>query len=116
MLAQLLGKHGLGGRVAAYEAASRNGIAQLDLSGVTMICISYLDISGSPSHLRYLIRRLKQKAPGIPILVGLWPAEDSALKDVQLQGQIGANYFTTSLREAVNACVDAAVEKSTAAV
>jgi hypothetical protein len=114
MLAQLLGKHGFGGRVSAYEAASQHGIAQLDLSGIAMNCIPYLDISGSPSHLRYLIRRLKQKAPSVPILVGLWPAEDSALKDVRLKGQIGANYLTTSLREAVNACVDAAAEKSTA--
>jgi predicted PurR-regulated permease PerM len=108
MLAQLLEKHGLGGRVAPYMAASRSGIATLDLTGVAMICISYLDISGSPAHLRYLIRRLNQKAPGIPVLVGLWPAEDTALKDKQLQSQIGANYYTTSLREAVNVCVEVA--------
>ena len=99
------------GRVVAYEVASQHGISQVHLNEVAMICISYLDISGSPSHLRYLIRRLKQKALGVPIFVGLWPAEDSALKDVQLQGQIGANYFTTSLREAVNACMETAVEK-----
>jgi hypothetical protein len=110
MLAQLLAKHGLGARVAPYEAASRSGIAGLDMTGVAMICISYLDISGSPAHLRYLIRRLKQKAPGVPILVGLWPAEDTALTDTKLQNQIGANYFTTSLRDAVNACVDVALQ------
>lgn len=108
MLAQLLGKHGLGGRIATFEAASRNSIAQLDMTGIAMVCISYLDISGSPSHLRYLIRRLRQRAPDVPILVGLWPAEDAALNDKQLQAQIGATYFTTSLREAVNACVAAA--------
>jgi predicted PurR-regulated permease PerM len=112
MLSQLLGKHGLGGRVVAYDLASRSGISTLDLSGVAMICISYLDISGSPSHLRYLIRRLKMRAPGVPILVGLWPAEDTTLKDVQMQRQIGADFFTTSLREAVNQCVDVAHGRS----
>ena len=71
--------------MVAYEVASQHGISQVHLNEVAMICISYLDISGSPSHLRYLIRLLKQKAPGVPIFVGLWPAEDSALKDVQLQ-------------------------------
>ena len=76
MLAQLLEKHGLGSRFAPYAAASRSGIETLEITDVAMICISYLDISGSPAHLRYLIRRLKQKAPGIPILVGLWPAEN----------------------------------------
>jgi hypothetical protein len=108
MLAQLLTKHGLGARVTNYEAASRSGIASLDMTGVRLVCISYLDISGSPAHLRYLIRRLKQKAPSTPILVGLWPAEDTTLKDKQMQNQIGANYFTTSLREAVDVCVDVA--------
>ena len=108
MLAQLLAKHGLGGRVEPYMAASRSGIATLDLTGVAMICISYLDISGSPAHLRYLISRLTKKGPGIPILVGLWPADDTDLKDKQFQNQVGANYFTTSLREAVNVCVGVA--------
>jgi predicted PurR-regulated permease PerM len=108
MLAQLLGKHGLGGRVAPYEAASRSGIETLDVTGVAMICISYLDISGSPAHLRHLIRRLRGSVPGAPVLVGLWPAEDTALRDRQVQQQIGADYFTTSLREAVDACVEAA--------
>jgi hypothetical protein len=108
MLAQLLDKHGLGGRVAPYEAASRSGIEMLDMTGVAMVCISYLDISGSPAHLRHLIRRLKGKSPGVPVLVGLWPAEDTALSDSQVQRQIGADYFTTSLRDAVDACVEAA--------
>jgi hypothetical protein len=109
MLAQLLGKHGLGARAVSYRAASREGIAALDVEGVAMVCISYLNISGSPSHLRYLIRRLRRKLPPqTPVLVGLWPAEDSVLKDERIRAVIGADYYTTSLREAVNACVEAA--------
>jgi predicted PurR-regulated permease PerM len=108
MLAQLMGKHGLGGRVALHEAASRSGIETLDMTGVAMICISYLDISGSPAHLRYLIRRLKGRAPQIPVLVGLWPSEDTVLSNRQAQSQIGADFFTTSLREAVDTCVEVA--------
>ncbi|GAC1328273.1 MAG: AI-2E family transporter [Beijerinckiaceae bacterium] len=110
MLAQLLDKHGLGGRVTPYQAASREGITSLDVDGVAMVCISYLDISGSPSHLRYLLRRLRRRLPTAPILVGLWPAEDSALKDERIRAVIGADYYTSSLREAVNACVEAATK------
>lgn len=116
MLAQLLGKHGLRGRVVPHTAASRSAIAGLDVSGVAMVCVSYLDIGGTPSHLRYLIRRLKAKLPGVPILVGLWPAEDSVLKDEAIQREIGADFYTTSLREAVNVCTSQAhaEEKPTA--
>ena len=64
LLAQLLRKHGLGARVVAHEAVSRPGIRDLDLNGVAMICISYLDISGNPAHLRYLLQRLHQRKPG----------------------------------------------------
>ncbi len=109
MLAQLLGKHGLNGRLVGYADVSRDTIEQLDVTGVAMACVSYLDISGSPSHLRYLMRRLRQKLPkGTPILVGLWPSEDSTLKDKAVQREIGADYFTSSLGEAVTSCVDAA--------
>lgn len=108
MLAQLLRKHGLGARVAPHSAVSRSNIIGLDVSGVAMICISYLEISGNPAHLRYLLRRLRQKVPGAPILVGLWPADDAVLTDEKMKASIGADYFVTSLREAVAACLRAA--------
>jgi hypothetical protein len=108
MLAQLLGKHGLGARIVPYEAASRETVASLDVSGITMVCVSYLDISGTPSHLRYLIQRLKRKLPHVPILVGLWPTEDQVLKEARVRAIIGADYCSTSLREAVSYCIEAA--------
>jgi len=112
MLAQLLGKHGLGARVTPYQAASREEIDTLDVTGIAMVCISYLDISGSPSHLRYLMKRLRRRLPDAPILVGLWPSEDDALRDDRVRAVIGADYYSTSLREAVNSCVEAAGKAS----
>ena len=55
------------------------------------------------------MQRLRQRLPrGTPILVGLWPLEDSALSDREVQRSIGADYFTSSLAEAVTDCVEAA--------
>ena len=105
ILAQLLRKHGLGARVASYETVSRGRIRDLDLSGVAMICISYLDISGSPAHLRYLLERLHQRAPGIPILVGLWPVGEKVLTDAALGRELGADIYVSSLRDGVEACL-----------
>ncbi len=114
MLAQLLGKHGLGARIVPYEAASRETVASLDVSGITIVCISYLDISGTPSHLRYLIRRLRRKLPHVPILVGLWPTGDEVLKEARVRAIIGADCCSTSLREAVSYCIEAAHKASEA--
>ena len=109
MLAQLLGKHGMGARLMPYEAASRERVDMLDVDGVAMVCISYLDIAGTPAHLRYLMQRLRRKLPkGTPILVGLWPAEDAALTDQMVQTEIGADYYTGSLRDTVDTCLKVA--------
>ena len=108
MLAQLLRKHGLGARVEAHSAVLRGNLDQLDLSGVAMVCVSYLEMAGSPTHLRYLLRRLRQKLPGVPFLGGLWPADDAFLKDDGLRQTLGAEYYVTSLHDAVTSCLDAA--------
>ena len=109
MLAQLLGKHGMGARLTPYEAASRERVDMLDVDGVAMVCISYLDIAGTPAHLRYLMQRLRRKLPkGAPILVGLWPTGDAALTDRMVQTEIGADHFTSSLRDTVDVCLKVA--------
>jgi len=112
MLSQLLRKHGLGSRVMPHAVVSRSNIMGLDVTGVAMICVSYLEISGRPAHLRYLLRRLRRHAPNAPILVGLWPAEDEVLRDDALRRTIGADYYVSSLREGVQACLEAARKAS----
>ena len=112
MLAQLLRKHGLGARVTPYQAVSREGIRNLDFAGVAMVCVSYLDITGNPAHLRYLLERLKRKAPGVPVLVGLWPTGEKVLTDAALGREVGADTYVSSLREAVDACLKVAAGSS----
>jgi predicted PurR-regulated permease PerM len=116
MLAQLLRKHGLGARVMGYEAVSRDRIRDLDLTGVAMVCISYLDITGNPAHLRYLLERLKRRAPNLPVLVGLWPVGEKVLTDAAIGRQLGADVYVSSLREAVEACLKAAEGKKGSAL
>src|SRR5271166_278131 len=108
MLAQLLRKHGLGASCVPYEAGSRGAIGALDTRGVAMVCISYLELTGSPSHLRYLLRRLRQRMPEALIVVGYWPAEEEILRDARIRAAIGADYYTSSLQDTVEVCVAAA--------
>lgn len=108
MLSQLLHKNGLKARVLPHEAASRMHIGALDGEGVLMVCLCYLEIGGTPSHLRYMLRRLRQRLPAARLLVGLWPADQAILTDDRLRAAVGADVYTTSLREAVEACLEAA--------
>jgi predicted PurR-regulated permease PerM len=108
MLSQLLHKSGLKARVLPHEAASRLRIGALDGEGVSMVCLCYLEIGGAPSHLRYMLRRLRQRLPTARLLVGLWPVEQAILTDDRLRAAVGADVYTSSLREAVEACLEAA--------
>ena len=111
MLAQLLGKHGLAARTVDNEIASRDGIAALDPVGVAMVCIVYLEIAGSGSHLRYMIRRLRRKMPGVRILVALWPEGEQAMADDErIRAAIGADHYATSLRDSVRLCLTEAAD------
>ena len=106
MLAQLLKQRDVASRIIGNAMVSREGIAQLELGGIDVIAISYLELAGSPAELRYLIRRLRQKAPGARIVVGLWPEGEAALSDADIQRAIGADLYVGSLHAAVTAIVD----------
>ena len=101
MLAQLLQHRGYTSRTISNVAVSRQEIASLDLTGIDVVAISYLELSGSPADLRYLIRRLRQRAPDAKIVVGLWPAGEAALSDAGIQQTIGAYKYVGTLRTAL---------------
>lgn len=105
MLIQLLTKNGLGARHVPFSAVSREAIHSLSISEIAMICVCYLDISFSPSQLRYLVRRLRQAAPGVPILIGLWPEDEAQLSADRIQSVVNADHYAGSLHEAVNTCL-----------
>ena len=108
MLAQLLGKHGLEARTAPHSAVGRSEVGDLDASTIALVCACYVEVSGTPTHLRYLLRRLRQQLPGAAMLVGMWPSGQVNLQDERLWAAIGADFTADSLAGAVNACLTAA--------
>jgi predicted PurR-regulated permease PerM len=106
MMGQLLRKHGFDIRMATHEETSRAQIATLDTGSVALICLSCLEILGQPPYLRYLIRRLRQRLPGVPIIAGLWPTDDPVLVDEDLRQMMGADAYAGSLRDMVIQSVD----------
>jgi hypothetical protein len=108
MLAQLLRKHGLGAQAALADETSRAGIGRLETKDVAMVCVTYVELIGSPTHMRYLLRRIRQRFPLSPILVGFWEPEDAALADQTAQGTTGRTEVASSLPEAVRKCLEGA--------
>lgn len=107
MLQQLLVKRGFGTERVAHAAVARNSVEALDLSKARMVCLSYLEIGGTPAHLRYLVKRLRRLS-GVPVLVGLWPEGEAALTQAEVQRELGADVYVGTLGKAVEACLDQA--------
>jgi hypothetical protein len=101
MIAQLLRKHGFEARTAGYEEVSRSHIDTLQTAGVSLICVTCLDLIGQPPHLRYLIRRLRQRMPNVPVVAGLWAPGDTIFRNEDLARMMGADAHVTSLRDMV---------------
>jgi len=109
ILVQLLGKHGIGARLVPHAEVSRRRIATLDVTGVAMACICYLDPGSSLASLRYLSQRLRHRLPReAPLLIGFWPANDPEFSASMVTDHIGADRFAAFMQEAVNACVETA--------
>jgi predicted PurR-regulated permease PerM len=108
MLAQLLRKHGLGAQATLHSEVSRFTIHTLDTSGVALIFMTYADLSGNPPHMRYLLRRIRQRFPQCPILVGFWEPDDALLEDPAAQEMAGAASFAGSLHDGVTRCLEEA--------
>src|SRR5476649_746696 len=54
---QLFRKHGLGADLAPYERFSRTRFDEIDLTGVSLICVISFDAAESPPYLRNLLDR-----------------------------------------------------------
>jgi hypothetical protein len=108
MFGQLLTKHGFGVRVVEHEAVGRSTIADLNLAGVQMIALCYVDIVGTPAHLRYLLRRLRSRSPDVKTMVGLWPTDHPVFRDESIRAAVGADYYIGSLRDGIVRAVEVA--------
>ena len=70
-LAQLLRREGISAAAKETETLSISKLFGLELKDVALICLCYLE-HATPAQLHYASRRLRRKAPGVPILVGIF--------------------------------------------
>jgi len=100
MLVQLLAQRGVESQVIANETVSRDAIARADLSDVSVFLLSCFEPRGPSAHLRYLVKRLRQGAPGAMIIVGAW--SELAPGGGEQRAVMEVDGYAATLREAVD--------------
>ncbi len=100
ILAQVLAEDDIRARVLPPVSLTRDAIGQLDLAGVEVVCLCYLN--PQPQALaKFVSRRLKRQAPRLKIVVCMFnPAPDLA-QSPELAQQISADRMALSLDAAV---------------
>jgi hypothetical protein len=99
ILTQLVEREHVTARVIGSEALSISGPSRLNPDGVEALCIFYLGRQ-SLAVVRYSVRRLRKRFPGVPIAVCLWGSVDLAPTGEAAQADATIN----SLKEAVAFC------------
>jgi hypothetical protein len=107
MLVQLLANRGIGARVVPSNAVSVANLPRLDVAGVQMAFLSYLE-PGSFANPRYLVRRLRRRLPRARIVDGFWTLAAQEALDRDALAATRADGVVTSLRQAVEQTVNAA--------
>ena len=100
ILVQLLERAKASTYAAGPEALTASGVFTLKAENISAICIVYLNHS-SLAPIRFSVRRLRKKFPGIPIAVCLWgSANPSAANDAAK-----ADAIVGSLGDAIEFCL-----------
>jgi predicted PurR-regulated permease PerM len=104
MLAQLLRQRSLPAEVAQQGTVSRTGINRFERGDVAIVCLCYVDSSGSTSAIRFLVRRLRQRLADARLLINVWPKENPILTDKRLRQSLGEAEYMSSLHGTVEFC------------
>jgi predicted PurR-regulated permease PerM len=101
MLAQLFKRDGIDASTSLHEAASRRKVGSLELKNIAAVCVLYLEISGAPANVRFLIRRLRQRNPETKVVLGL--LQQDVLAAPEELTPLGADEYAASLQGALEA-------------
>jgi predicted PurR-regulated permease PerM len=100
LLQHLLRARGHRALVFAPDAMASFNLARLPLKGVQVVCLSLLS-TNSAARARYLVRRVRRRARGMRLLVGLWSHGADDFSPSEITAASGADQVVTTLLAAI---------------
>jgi predicted PurR-regulated permease PerM len=108
VLAQLLGRRGVGASAEKADTLSMSKFFSLDVSDTSLICVCYVD-RPSNAKMHYAVRRLTRKCEGAPIFLAL--LGDDAELDERVSG---ASVVSGSFKTVTETIIQAATKSAAA--
>lgn len=101
LLTHVLETRGVAARLLPATAITLESIGSLDLTGCKAVCLSYL--SPRPrTYARFVIRRLRARAPGVKIVLGAWNPAAEEEGAIDLAAETGADAVVGRLSAAAD--------------
>lgn len=100
MLCQILAHDGSAATRIDHAATGRGRIAALDIGGAETLVLCYLDPADAIAQARYLIRRLREKAPATRIVSGFWGDDGPGDAGIGERDALAADAFAARLVDA----------------
>ena len=101
LLVDMLDKYGIGARVVSSDQTSATQIDSLDVEGVRVACVSYLE-PGTYKNARYQVRRLRKRMPGVPVMAIFWGLGDNHSRYLDSVEATECDVVTTGLKETIH--------------
>jgi hypothetical protein len=101
LLVDMLEKYGVGAQVISSDQASAAQIDAVDVTGVQVACLSYLE-PGTYKNARYQVRRLRKRIAGIPVMAVFWGLGDDHSRYLDSVEATECDVVTTGLKETIH--------------
>ncbi len=108
LLADLLGRKGIGAHVEPAESLMATEIADLEGVGVKLVVLSFLDADLKVSQARFAVRRLRRRLPGVPIVAAFWMPETDPGRATTLSNDVRCDQSVSNLTQAIDLCLERA--------
>ena len=101
LLIDMLATFGVGARMVSSDQTSATQINELDVTGIRLACVSYLE-PGTYKNARYQVRRLRKRMPDVPVIALFWGIGGDHSRYLDSVEATEADVVTTGLKETIH--------------
>jgi predicted PurR-regulated permease PerM len=100
LLVDMLAKYGVKARIVPPDETSAAQIDELDINGVQVACVSYLE-PGTYKNARYQVRRLRKRMPDVPVIAIFWGIGSDTARYLDSVEATECDVVSTGLKETI---------------